>query len=158
MFAARTLFKHPDYGPMLIDRDLLQMIQPVCQKIREGGSSDELLSLPYPGANFFCSVPPWHGYVQTFFDTAGKETIQSLMDELRHSPPKWILYQRQLTTLRLHEIVYNAGNPLEHRYLDELIEKNLGEKRWQVVYTSDYGTAHQWGQLWDNEWILIRTR
>ena len=158
LFAGRTWYRHPDYGPMIIDRDLLQMIQPVCQKIRDGGSDNELLSLPFPGGNFFCSIPPWHGYVQTFFDTASKQTIQNLMDELQHSPPKWIFYQRQLTTLRLHEVVYNQGQPLQQRYLDQLIEQKIGDKTWQVAYTSGYSSREQWGQLWDNQWILIKTR
>ena len=154
MFADRVWYRHPDYGPMIIERDLLQMIQPVCQKIRDSGSDNELLSLPFPCANYFCSIPPWHGYVQTFFDTTSKQTIQNLMDELQHSPPKWIFYQRQLNTLRLHEIVYNQGNPLQQRYLDQLIERKIGEAIWRVVYTSDFGNS----QRFDNEWILIQTR
>ena len=158
MFAARTWYSHPDYGPMIIDKDLLQMIQPVCKKIRDRGSDHELLSLPYPGANYFCAIPPWHGYVQTFFDTASKQTIERLMGELNSSAPKWILYQRQLTTLRLHEVVYNQGNPLQQRYLDQLIEQKIGEGEWRVVYTSNLGSSRQWGQLWDNDWMLIQTR
>jgi len=158
LFAGRTWYRHPDYGPMIIDRDLLQMIQPVCQKIRDGGSDNELLSLPFPGGNYFCSIPPWHGYVQTFFDTTSKQTIQNLMDELQSSPPKWIFYQRQLRTLRLHEDVYNQGKPLQQRFLDQLIEQRIHDETWRVVYTSDYGTRQQWGELWDNEWILIQTR
>jgi hypothetical protein len=134
------------------------MTQQVCQKVREGGSPKELLSLPFPGGNYFCSVPPWHGYVQTFFDTSSKQTIDTLMDELQHSPPKWILYQRQLMTLRLHEMVYNQGKPLEHRYLDQLIEQKLSEGVWRVAYTDGRKIVPQWGTLWDNEWILIKTR
>lgn len=158
MFADRVWYQHPDYGPMIIDNDLLQMIQPVCQAIQGSGSENELLSLPFPGGNYFCSIPPWQGYVQTFFDTTSKQTIQRLIDELQHAPPKWILYQRQLTTLRLHEVVYNQGNPLKHRDLDLLIEQKVGEGTWHVVYTSDYGTRQQWGELWDSQWILIQTR
>jgi hypothetical protein len=143
---------------MIIDDDVLQMIQPVCQKMRDSGSENELLSLPFPFANYFCSLPPWHGYVQTFFDMTSKQTIQSLMDELQHSPPKWIFYQRQLTTLREHEVAFNQGNTLQQRYLDQVIEQKINDKTWRVVYTSDYGTSQQWGQLWDNEWLLINTR
>ncbi len=158
MFADRAWYRHPDYGPMIIDRDLLQMVQSVCQKVRDGGSDNELLSLPFPGGNYFCSIPPWHGYVQTFFDTTSKQTIQGLMDELYRSPPKWILYQRQLKTLRLHEMVYNQGNTLQQRYLDQLIEDKIGKGLWRVAYTSHLGTTQQEGQVWDNEWILIQTR
>ena len=55
------------------------------------------------------------------------------MDELHRSPPKWILYQRQLKNLRLHEMVYKQGNPLQQRYLDQLIEDKLGKGIWRVA-------------------------
>ena len=154
MFADRTWYRHPDYGPMIIDRDLLQMIQPLCHKIQDNGSDNELLSLPLPYANYFCSIPPWHGYVQTFFDTTSKQTMQTLMDELQRSPPKWICYQRELRLLKYHEIEYQRGKPLQQRYLEQLIEEKIGEGIWRVVYTSDFGNSQQW----DNEWILIQTR
>jgi hypothetical protein len=158
MFADRVWFQHPDYGPMIIERDLLQMIQPVCQKMRDSGSDNELLSLPWPGGNYFCSIPPWHGYVQTFFDTTSRQTIKTLMDELQQSPPKWILYQRQLMTLRFHEITYNQGNPIQQRYLGELIERQIRKEIWRIAYVSDYGTKQFLGRQWDTEWILIQTR
>jgi hypothetical protein len=154
MFTGRTWYRHPDYGPMILDKDLLQMIQPVCAKVTEGGPPDELLSLPFPFANYFCSVPPWHDYVQTFFDTSSKETIRTLMGQLQQSPPKWIFYQRQLHTLRLHELAFNRAQPLQQRYLDQMIEQKLMDGSWQVVYTSDFGNRPPW----DNEWILIQTR
>jgi hypothetical protein len=152
LFSGRTWYRHPVYGPMIVDRDLLQMIQPVCRDLKQG-PAPELLSLPLPYANYFCNVPPWHGYVQTFFDTSSKQTIDGLMDELDRSPPQWIFYQRQLYTLRLHELIYNQGKPLEHRYLDELIERKVAQGAWHVVYTSDYGATPQW----DNHWFLIQT-
>jgi hypothetical protein len=154
MFEGRTWYNHPDYGPMIIDGKMLKFIQPVCEKIGPSNSQSELLSLPYPFANYFCSVPPWHGYVQTFFDTSSKETIFGLMDELRASPPKWILYQRQLYTLSLHETVFNGGQPLAQRYLDQMIEQRLADGSWRAVYNSDFSNR----PLWDNHWILIRTR
>lgn len=153
LFTGRTWYHHPVYGPMIIDRDLLQMIQPVCQTLHQH-SATELLSLPWSYANYFCNIPPWHGYVQTFFDTTSKQTIDGLMDQLRRSPPQWIFYQRQLNTLRLHEITYNQGKPLEQRYLDQLIEQKIAQGDWHVVYTSNYGDTSQW----DNHWLLIRTR
>jgi hypothetical protein len=158
MFADRVWYRHPDYGPMIIERDLLQMIQPVCRKIRESGSDNELLSLPWPAGNYFCSIAPWHGYVQTFFDTTSKQSIQTLMNELQQSPPKWILYQRQLMTLRYHEIVYTQGSPLQHRYLGQFIEQQISKGIWRNVYTSDYATRQFLGRQWDTEWILIQTR
>jgi len=154
MFTGRMWYRHPVYGPMVIDSDLLQMIRPVCAQVGDGGPRHELLSLPFPYANYFCSIPPWHDYVQTFFDTSSKETIQGLMQELETSPPQWIFYQRQIATLRLHELVYNHGHPLEQRHLDELIERKLADGSWRAVYTSDYGNS----VMWDNQWILIRTR
>ena len=32
----------------------------------DGGPVEGFLSLPYPYANYFCAVPPWHDHVQTF--------------------------------------------------------------------------------------------
>jgi hypothetical protein len=153
LFTGRVLYHHPEYGPMIIDRELLQMIQPVCQTIQAGGSEDDLLSLPLPYANYFCDLPPWHGYVQTFFDTSSKETIQSLMDDLEHAPPKWIFYQRQLATLALHEQQYNHNQPLQQRFLDQLIEQKIAQGSWRVAYSSSYGDT----PALDNQWILIQT-
>lgn len=153
-FASRTVYKHPEYGPMIIDKDLLEMIQPVCQKIAESESNEELLSLPFPYANYFCSIAPWHGYVQTFFDTTSRQTILELIDTLQHSPPKWIFYQRQLKTLALHESVFNQGKPLAQRDLDRLLQKKIDDGTWQVVYTSNFGDCRDY----DNKWLLIRTR
>lgn len=154
MFANRTWYRHPDYGPMIIDGDMLSMIMPVCQKVRDSTPDNELLSIPFPYANYFCSTPPWHGYVQTFFDTTSKQTVQNLIGELQHAPPKWIFYQRQLKNLREHEILYSQGQPLPQRYLDQLIEQMVTERTWRVAYTSDFGD----GQFSDNKWILIQTR
>ncbi len=154
LFTGRVIYRHPEYGPMVIDRDLLQMIEPVCAQVGEGGAGHELLSLPFSYANYFCSIPPWHDYVQTFFDTSSKETIQGLMQKLETSPPQWIFYQRQMATLRLHELIFNHGEPLEQRNLDELIERKLADGSWRAVYTSDYGNSRKW----DDHWILIRTR
>ena len=130
LFTGRELYRHPVYGPMVIDRDLLAMIEPVCARVGDGGPGHELLSLPFSYANYFCNIPPWHDYVQTFFDTSSKETIDGLMNELQSSPPQWIFYQRQLTTLRVHELAYNRGEPLEQRRLDETIERKLAD--WEL--------------------------
>lgn len=154
MFVGRTIYHHPDFGPMIIDRDLLGMIQPVCQKVRgAGGSDQELLSLPYSFANYFCVVPPWRGYVQTFYDTTTAQTMRELTQHLEQSPPKWIFYQRQLKTLALHERIYNHGNRLEHRKLDEMIQQRIATGDWKIVYTSAFGDSDRW----DNHWFLIQT-
>ena len=162
MFADRVWYRSPDHGPMIIERGLLRMILPVCEKTRGSGGDSELLSVPFPTANYFCAIPPWHGYVQTFFDTASPQTIQNLMDELQHSPPKWIFYQRQLRTLRFHEVVFNQGNPLAQRYLGQFIERRVGEGTWRIVYNSDFGESTlgsaNFVPQWDNQWVLIQTR
>jgi len=152
LFTARTLYQHPKYGPMILDRNLLQFISPACQVIQS--DKGELLSLPFPFANYFCATPPWQGYVQTFFDTSSKETIDGLMSKLDAAPPKWIFYQRQLFNLKLHENVFNHGQPLEQRYLDEMIERKIDEGKWTVIYTSTFPNRPPW----DNTWMLIRTR
>ena len=152
MFVDRQWYKHPDYGAMIIDENLLHMIQPLCS-IVHSEPDKELLSLPYPYPNYFCSIEPWHGYVQTFFDTSNSATIFHLMDELNASPPKWIVYQRQLQVLSLHEQVYNHGQPLPHRYLDQLIENKLATGQWHARYRSTFGTRPGLS----DEWILIRT-
>lgn len=151
LFTGRTWYRHPQYGPMVLDRDLLTFIEPVCRNLE--ADKGDLLSLPFPFANYFCATPPWHGYVQTFFDTSSKETIDGLMSELASAPPKWIFYQRQPFNLKLHEKVFNHGEPLEHRYLDEMIERKINDGEWTVVYTSNF---QNWPP-WDNTWMLIRT-
>jgi len=149
MFQDRVIYHHPVYGTMYIDRDLLGFIQPVCAEIASGGPNPELLSMPYPYPNYFCAIPPWHGYVQTWFDTATPQTIAGLMAELQSSPPQWILYQRQLSVLHSHEVEYNRGQPIAHRYLDEMIMQKIASGQWQLVDKRNY--------LEGDGWFLIRT-
>ena len=101
MFRNRQWYHHPIYGEMYIDRDLLKFSEKTCADIGAvpGQPGPELLSLPYPYPNYFCNTPPWHNYVQTFFDTATRGTIEHMMDELKTDPPKWIIYQRQLNIM-----------------------------------------------------------
>lgn len=154
LFLDRQWYRHPVYGPMIIERQALNFIDPVCKQVGMNDPKTELLSLPYPFANYFCATTPWHGYVQTFFDTSTEKTILNLMHELQTAPPQWILYQRQESTLSMNERAYSKGGPLPHRYLDELIEQKISAGEWKVVYTSDYAnTIH-----WDSHWFLIRTR
>ena len=68
VFRHRQIFHHPVYGPMIIEEPLLHYVEPVCEQIRKGPPQPELLSMPYSFGNYFCVIPPWHGYVQTFFD------------------------------------------------------------------------------------------
>jgi hypothetical protein len=153
LFTGRMLFYHPAYGPMIIDRDLVEFIQPICRDVTEGDSNPELLSMPFPFANYFCAVPPWRGYVQTFYDITSRQTIETLVSQLEASPPKWILYQKQVHSLRWHEILLNNGQPLAHRDLEKLIDQKLAHNEWHVVYTSDFSN----NPPWDTHWFLIRT-
>lgn len=150
VFLDRQVFNHPNYGPMIIDNQLLHFIEPVCERIKRGPRQPELLSLPFPYANYFCAIPPWHGYVQTFFDTSTEDTISSLMEELQTAPPMWVLYQRQVDNLSLHEKVFKGGRRLPHRDLDELIMRKIDQGAWLVADRSQY--------LEGNDWILLRTR
>jgi hypothetical protein len=153
MFAGRQWYRHPVYGPMIIDRDLLALMKPICDDVGPGRSDVTFLGLPYSYGNYFCDIPPWHDYVQTYYDTSTPATIFGLMDELEKAPPQWILYERQPESLAAHEKQFNRGQPLPHRYLDELIERKIAEGRWQPIYLSHYGQTSEWS----NEWILMRT-
>jgi hypothetical protein len=44
---------------------------------------------------------------------------------VEREPPKMVLYQRHLDSLKLHELIYNQGNPLPHRDLDQMIKRSL---------------------------------
>jgi hypothetical protein len=153
MFVGRQWYRHSVYGPMIIETNQLDLFSRVCSEVKSE-PPNELLSLPFPYANYFCSVAPWHGYVQTFFDTSSEETIAGLIVELQRTPPKWVLYQRQLDSLSWHEDLYNQGKPLPHRALDQLIEQKTVGGEWRTAFTSMYGDRPGWS----NEWILISTR
>jgi hypothetical protein len=150
MFENRQWYKHPLYGEMYIGRDELHFIEPVCAQMGPVTPSTELLSLPYSYANYFCGTLPWHGYVQTWFDTFTPESVAILMQQLETAPPQWILYQRQLERLHAHEVEYNHGQPIAHRQLDELIMQKLSSGQWRLVDKQDY--------LQGDGWYLIQTR
>lgn len=154
MFQNREWYRHPVYGEMYIDRDLLHFSTAVCSDIgaQPGVTHPELLSLPYPFPNYFCDTPPWHNYVQTFFDTSTRATIEHLMAELNTAPPQWIVYQRQLNIMNGAERLYNHGRPLAQRDLDKMIADKLASGQWTLVDHSDY-LGHQGGG-----WFIIRTR
>lgn len=150
MFESREWYQHPVFGPMYIERDQLQFVVPICEEIRQGNPKPELLSLPFPYPNYFCDIPPWHGYVQTFFDTSTRAAILGLIQELRTDPPQWIVYQRQLRILVLHELVYHHGQSLAQRDLDDLIMQKIATGQWQLVEKRHY--------LPGDGWLIIRTR
>ncbi len=169
--APRVWYNHPTYGPMLIETGHLDFFSPVCQTIATqstppAGTDDrsnpaaagtpELLSLPFSYANYFCAIPPWRGYAQTFFDTSSKQTIDALIAQLDQSPPQWILYQRQMDVLGLHEIAFNAGHPLPHRDLDTLIMVKLSTGQWKLALQG--APREERPLFYSSTWLLIRTR
>jgi hypothetical protein len=158
MFEDRAWYRHPVYGPMYMERDQLQFILPICKEIGQGNSKPEMLSLPYPYPNYFCDIPPWHGYVQTFFDTSTRSTINHLMSELDTAPPQWIVYQRQLKILVLHERIYNHGQRLAQRDLDEMIMRKIATGQWRVVDKSNYLLIDKGIYQEGDGWLIIRTR
>jgi len=166
MFQNRVWYRHPVYGPMYIDRDLFAFSSATCADIGAvdigHSAKPELLSLPYPFPNYFCDTPPWHGYVQTFFDTSTRATIEHLMDELNTAPPQWIVYQRQLNILDGSERLYNNGQRLAQRDLDAMIMQKLAAGQWKLVSTSDYldrgnETRDVTNDPHGEEWFIIRT-
>lgn len=147
MFQNRAWYHHPVYGPMYVDTRQLRFIQPICADISKHPGTG-LLSLPYPHANYFCNIPPWHGYVQTWYDTSSRATIGTLVHELETAPPTWILYERSVPTMMAHEIVYTNHQPLPHRALDALIVSRIESLQWTVSRQQCFGGA---------DWMLIRT-
>jgi len=152
---ARVWYRHPEYGSMWIESKELSLIKPVCDTVGTG-AQHELLSLPFPYANYFCGIPPWHGYVQTFFDTTSSGTIHELMGELEAHPPQWIFYERQLEVMRRHEVAFHNGQPLAHRDLDKLIMSKVADGRWRIMSAQRNPNPDPHGI--PAEWLLIRTR
>jgi hypothetical protein len=154
MFLNRQLYHHPVYGELYIDKDLLRFSQDVCNDIgaHPGQNAPELLALPYPFPNYFCATPPWHNYVQTFFDTSTKATIDQLMDELNTAPPKYVVYQRQLLVMTGAEHYYNHDHPIPHRFLDQMIMDKLDTHQWKLIEYSRYLYLYP-----GDGWYIIQT-
>ena len=160
MFTEREWFRHPAYGWMYIDRENLSFDAKVCSDVgsRPGMNQPTLLSLPYPFPNYFCATPPWHNYVQTFFDTTTRATIEQLVRELKANPPEWIVYQRQINIMEGAERLYNHGHPLAQRELDALIMGNLASGQWTLVDESDYLHTDYWLNRKETDWYIVHTR
>jgi hypothetical protein len=159
MFVNRQWIRHPIYGLMYIDSDLLHFVEPVCREIEQGNSQPELLSMPFSYPNYFCNTPPWHGYVQTFFDTSARSTITHLISELDTAPPKWIVYQRQMKILTGQEKVLHQR--LAQHDMDEMIMRKIATGQWRLVDTSNYlvaQTADENNYQDGDGWLIIRTR
>lgn len=149
LFVDRTWYQHPVYGPIYIEKDQLELMLAMCAKMNADGPPQELLSITNPYANWFCNVPPWHGYVQTWYDTTSKATIDRLDDELATAPPKWIVYQRAEDSMDAQEDYFLSGREAPHRALDRLILSRIAQGRWSLVGTQDFYGA---------DWMVIRTR
>jgi hypothetical protein len=129
----------------LIQSELSRLFRPVCDEVQK----DELLSIPYSYANYYCQIPLWRGNVQSFFDTSSPVKIYEIIDALKKSPPKYIFYQRQILNLTSHEDIFNRGKPLPQRELDNLLMSKLKTNEWNVVYKSSLYPP--------SEWLLIKT-
>ncbi len=149
MFSHRVLVHHPAYGTMIIDDSLHGFVEGICSVVKSDGKP-ELVSIPFSYANYYCDIPPWQGFVQTFFDLSGKDAIDDMMTKLQHSPPKWILYQRQLENLAMHEKVFNNGRRLPQRDLDEFIVANVVAGRWKLVLRGHDRAG--------TDWLLLKTQ
>ena len=149
MFRDRQWYRHPVYGPMYIERGQLAVSAAICQDVHRSDAPTSMLNLPYPYLNYFCGIPPWQNYIQTWYDTSGADTITALQQQLRDSPPEWIVYQHDPEVIRVHEAVFHGGQPLPHRYLDQQIVRNLQAGLWTVQSFQCYRGS---------DWILIHTR
>ena len=149
MFVDREWYHHPVYGPMYVQTDLLQFSRSVCSDIGGIGDHSELLSLPFSYPNYFCDTPPWHGYVQTFIDITATSTMDKLLAELQTAPPRWIVYDRQIGSLRVQEKAFNHDRPSKQRELDRLIMQRTTSGQWQVT---EFKRFH-----FGDDWYLIRT-
>lgn len=148
MFEGRTWYHHPLYGWMYIEREQLEVATNLCEDVDHRGGERTMLTMPYPYFNWFCGIPPWHDYVQTWYDTSGAETIDKLRSELAAHPPHWIVYQHDPSVIRVHEAVFRHGQPLPHRYLDQDVMKMLLGGVWSVASFQCYNGS---------DWILIET-
>lgn len=148
LFSDRVWYRHPVYGSMYIEKEQLSFVSDICKTVQRTGEPQGLLSITNPYPNYFCNVPPWHNYVQTWYDTATKETIDALVAELKAAPPEWIVYQRAEDTMAAHEAVFRHGRLLPHRALDRLILDRIAEGKWQAADLRQFQGA---------EWFVIRT-
>jgi hypothetical protein len=149
MFADREWITHPIYGPMYVDDKDNTFFRSVCERLGGYRANVSLLSLPYSYANYYCGVDPWHDYVQTWFDTTSQAVIRKLISQLRNKPPGWILYERQLKFLHLHETFYFHGGRIAQQDLDQFIMGQVDRDDWKVELADEPRPG--------DRWMLIRT-
>lgn len=142
LFMERTTVQHPIHGPMVIEEKLADLARDVCAEVGKEGSS--LLSLPFPYFNWYCGIAPWRNYVQTFFDTSSRHTIDSLIADLTKHPPDFVMFQEQELNLHNHETMYSNGKPLPHRGLHAYIKQQIVSGAWTVRLERKYGINYTW--------------
>ncbi len=148
VYRDRVWYRHPDFGPMYIERPQLALMAGLCDRVHSGSGMGGLLSMPFPYANYFCNVPPWKGYVQTWYDTSGADTIQALVSQLQKAPPRWIAYEYNPNAVEGHERTYYHGKAIPHRALQGLVVNKITTGGWTL-------RLHQCSRL--SEWLLIET-
>jgi hypothetical protein len=139
LFSGRQWYRHPVYGPMIIETGLLQYIEPACKVIDSDPAPRSLLGIPVPFANYFCDIPPWHDDVQTYYDTSTRAAVDRIMSDLQDTPPTWIMYQKEWKSLIAHERTLNNGQPIPHRFLAQMIEDKVKKGEWRAAHTSAFG-------------------
>ena len=148
MLSEREWYHHPEYGPMYIETKQAQLMDSLCAPVWKSGPHTSLLSFPYPYANYFCAITPWHGYVQLWYDTASQATISQVIDDLEAKPPEWIIYERGLDSVHAHEWIFFHGKGLPHRKLDALVLDKVRSRAWTITSQHCYNGA---------DWIEIHT-
>ena len=151
VYRNRAWYRHPEFGPMYIEQGQLALMASFCARIDAGaaaGAPASLLSMPFPYANYFCNVPPWHEYVQTWYDTSSAATIHALVQQLETAPPRWIAYEYDPVAVIGHEITYHHGKPIAHRALMGLVVQNIESGKW---------TLREQGCSRMSEWLLVET-
>jgi len=148
LFQERVVIQHPVHGYMYLERSLMSHQDFLWQRIN-GDLVDDLLSIPWPFANYYLNRPPWKNHIQTFFDTSSAENVQALVKDLELAPPSWILFHHQPGNLVRHEATFNDGHPLPHRLLEAFILNQIRNDLWSIDWSS---TDDRLGQ-----WLLIRT-
>jgi hypothetical protein len=79
-----------------------------------------------------------------------RSTVEKMIGELRTAPPQWIVYQRKLQSMGVLEGLFNHGQPLAQRDLDELIMQRIATGQWQLIDKKN--------SLMGDGWYVIRTR
>lgn len=148
MFKKREWYQHPVYGPVYIETAQARLFSQICARVEAGGQPSDMLEVTNPYANWFCDVPPWHDFVQSWYDTTSRQTIETMDAELRATPPRWILYERSPFTLQANERAFGAGKQLPHREFDQLVLSKLASGEWTLAEGVGYRS---------DDWLLIET-